>query len=129
MITLTADLRTNVPLMDGQHKELFDFINAVETSKDVNEDVAKAIDFLSAYVIKHFNEEEALMREKNYPEYEWHRNWHQGYVNAVYNLKEEFVKNGPSEAFSEMLNKSIMNWIQRHIQNVDMKFARFVNSK
>jgi hemerythrin len=130
MIAFTPDLITNVSLIDEQHKELFNRINAVSTmgtrstGKDETE---KTLDLLNAYVVKHFGDEEALQRKCGYPKYDMHRAQHQIYINECKRMKSEYMKNGPSVQFTLQLSKSIIDWIIKHIKNVDKELGVYIN--
>ena len=132
MIAVTPDLLTHVKEIDEQHEKLFDLINAVEAAGNesyTKEETEKALNFLSAYIIEHFSREEELMRKSDYPEYEWHATWHQGYISKSKSLKEEYDKNGPSEEFTNILQEFIIKWIVTHIRNVDVDLGKHINSQ
>jgi len=134
MIAITPDLLTHVAEIDEQHKELFDRINAVELeligAKSITKEAAqKTLDFLGSYIIEHFGFEEELQRKSGYPKYGWHRAMHQWYIAEFRKVKEEYEKNGPSEAFTLLLDRSIKNWISKHIRNVDTEFGKYLNAR
>ena len=135
MISVTSDLLTYVPQIDAQHKELFELINKAEvtamSAENANskEETENALKFLGEYIIKHFGDEEQLMLKSGYPKYEWHRTWHQWYISEFDGLKAEYAKNGPSKEFTEILNKSVIRWIVKHIKTVDVVLGQHINSK
>ena len=129
MLEFTAELKLYVPEIDEQHKKLIDMINDFEALGDKLHDKAvteKALDFLGKYVAAHFSTEERYMRETGYPDYDWHHNWHDGFIKKYASLQEEYAKNGPSEHFTQMLNKFVINWIFKHIQNVDTNLGKHI---
>ena len=130
MIVFTPDLFTNVAQIDEQHKELFNRINIVASMGDEplsKEETEKTLDFLGNYIIKHFDDEEKLQRKTGYPKFSWHHEMHKWYIAEFEKLKEEYCQNGPSEQFTLLLNKSIINWIVKHIKTVDMYLANYLN--
>ena len=132
MIIITPDLLTQVPEIDEQHKELIELINKAETigrEMLTKEEIESTLNFLGAYIRKHFADEEALMLKSGYAKYEWHCAWHQGYIAEFNNLKAEYARNGPSKAFTEILNKSIIRWIVKHIQTVDVVLGQHINAQ
>jgi hemerythrin len=132
MIQFTQNLMTNIKLIDDQHRELINHINAVSTMGTRATDkieIEKTINALGAYIVKHFGDEEALQRKSGYPKYEWHRQQHQLYIAGFNDLKAEYASNGPSVQFALHLQKSIIDWILRHIKNVDVELGRFINQK
>ena len=131
MIAITPDLLTYVKVIDEQHEELINLINAVEaagTAANTKEETDKALNFLGAYIVEHFTHEEGLMLQTDYPQYEWHSTWHKGYVSKFNNLKEEYDNNGPSEEFTNILNEFIIKWIVTHIRNVDVDLGKHINA-
>ena len=130
MIKFTPDLETKVPKIDAQHKELFKRINDIVAMgvKAVNkEETDKTFKLLSDYITEHFRDEEELQRKSGYPKYEWHREQHKLFVDSFKNLKQEYDKNGASAAFTLQLNKSIIDWIVKHIRHVDIELGKFLN--
>jgi hemerythrin len=81
--------------------------------------------FLGEYIVTHFTYEEKLMSESGYHKYDWHKNWHEGYILKYEDLKNEYAQNGISEEFVYILNEFIVKWIVRHIQKVDIEFSVF----
>ena len=131
MITITKDMEVGVLLIDTQHKELVDRLNAVTSMgvKSVSkEETQKTLDLLGDYIVKHFNDEEALQKQSGYPKYEWHKAQHQQYIGEFQKLKKEFATNGYSAKFTLDLSNSIINWIVRHIKSVDVDFGKHYNS-
>jgi hemerythrin len=131
MITLTKDMELGVPEIDSQHQELVNRLNSVISlgAKSVSsEETQRTLDFLGEYVIKHFNDEEALQRKSGYPKYEFHREQHQIFIRDYQKLKREFTSGGASVHFTLNLNNSIINWIVRHIKTVDVEFGKYYQS-
>ena len=132
MITLSKDMETGVAKIDAQHRELVDRINAITAMgpKSVsNEETKKTLDLLGAYIIKHFNDEEALQKQSNYPKYNQHCEQHKLYIAEFEKLKKEFAQNGHSAKFTLNLSNSIISWIVRHIKSVDTEFGKFYTAQ
>jgi len=131
MITLSKDMETGVEKIDAQHRELVDRINDVLSmgEKSISkEETEKTINMLGDYIIKHFNDEEALQKQSGYPKYDLHREQHQIYFAEFQKLKNEFHENGHSMEFTLHLNNSVIGWIVKHIKTVDCEFGKYYNS-
>jgi len=131
-ITFTPDLETGMPNIDEQHKELFKRINDVVKCGAASAEKAeteKTLVFLGDYIVEHFTDEEILQRDSGYPKYDWHRGQHEGYIAEFRKLQREYEKNGPSLDFAMHLNKSVIEWIIRHIRSADKELGAYVNSK
>jgi hemerythrin-like metal-binding protein len=85
-----------------------------------------ALNFLGEYIEKHFGDEEKLQLEYQYPHYKWHKEMHSWYIAEFYRLKEEYVLFGATEEFLALLNKSMTNWILKHISNVDADLGKYI---
>lgn len=128
MIIWSKDFETGVSEIDEQHKELINRLNTVVTSgmaSITKEETEKTIKFLGDYIIKHFNDEEMLQKQWGYPKYEWHKGQHQHYVNEFKKLKSEYMQNGASAKFTLVLNKSMIDWIVKHIKSVDVELGKY----
>ena len=132
MILLASDLMTNVAEIDEQHQELFNHINSVAkiaTIAMVKEKAEQTLDFLGRYIETHFDYEEELQQKYNYPKYNWHREMHRWYIAEFHRLKNEYNENGPSIEFVELLDESIINWIIKHIGNVDVALGKYIREQ
>ena len=82
----TGNMATGIEVIDLQHGELFDRINAIfDSCKNGNskEEVVRVIDFLEGYIVSHFETEEDLQKKHNYPEYMAHKMAHEGFKKRV----------------------------------------------
>ena len=86
-----------VPLIDGQHKELFSRVEAffqVLRSKDTCEEkipkLNETLEFMKGYVVEHFRDEEEYQKRINYPGYEAHEQIHSSMVQYVLEVSKEF---------------------------------------
>ncbi|MDR0442606.1 MAG: hemerythrin family protein [Treponema sp.] len=132
MLEFTPDLEINVPNIDGQHRELFKRINDVLAMGEKSagkEETDKTLRLLEDYVVKHFGDEEALQKKSGYPKYEWHCEQHKLFLEDFKKLKSEYEKTGPSMEFTLRINKSVIDWLLKHIKFVDTELGKFLNSK
>ena len=129
MIILTPEYKVHVAIIDEQHQELIDLINFLETvdkASHTTETIENALNFLAEYISKHFSDEQDLMLECGYPDYEWHKNWHQSYILKYNTLLEEYFENGITEKFAYILEEFVEKWFARHIRNVDTNLGKFI---
>ena len=98
LIEWTPDLAVDVPVIDDQHKELYsrmnDLCNAIMEGKGRNE-VGSFVRYLSEYTTFHFEAEEALMRQYEYPGYDAQR--------AAHRLFRERVRKMAAQADSDVI--------------------------
>ena len=72
-------LSLNVPIIDSDHKKLFELLNRVrflDLAGDEPQAIADALSELLLYTQTHFRREEKLMELGNYPGLERHRQYH-----------------------------------------------------
>jgi len=113
--------------VDNEHKEIFSLVQKVidATFNSCEEKIETVVDFLATYTIKHFEHEEHLMNESNYPDIDIHKKQHSDFVGEVAKLKEEIAQATGSLSFSLTVNKVIVNWLTSHILDSDMKMAAY----
>jgi len=128
----TDDLALGIDNIDSQHKGLIDQINALYNSGHAGkgkEAVGEVINFLDRYTTEHFRDEEKLMREHNYPDYEAHVALHAGYLKRFQELKVQFAKEGPTLPFLITVNRTVMLWWVEHIRKADKAYAAHIVGK
>ena len=99
-ITFDDNLITGNKTIDTQHKELIERIQNFVTACQNGDSKLKAIkmlDYLDEYTNFHFKEEEKLQE------------------NA-----------GPTEQFSELVQKNVIDWLFGHIKTYDRSVAEFI---
>ena len=99
-ITFDDNLITGNKTIDTQHKELIERIQNFVTACQNGDSKLKAIkmlDYLDEYTNFHFKEEEKLQ------DYE-----------------------GPTEQFSELVQKNVIDWLFGHIKTYDRSVAEFI---
>lgn len=123
---------TGIPIIDGQHTELFDRVNnllkalALAKGKDQAGDTVK---FLESYVKVHLSTEEDYMVKYNYPGYPPHKTAHTIFTNNVLSLKKEFEEKGPTLQLAATVRELVGDWFMNHIRTVDMRYVPFLKDK
>jgi methyl-accepting chemotaxis protein len=115
--------------IDRQHKTLFEAINrllAAIRKGDANEELDKALNFLSNYTVKHFFEEEQIQMQSGYPDYANHHRLHEHFKATVQDLGGELILKGPSENFIDEVQKKIGDWLVTHIKGQDVKLGAYL---
>ena len=127
-IEWTADLEIGIGVIDGQHRRIVDYINAltdIGTGMD-RAVVGGVIDDLIDYTHSHFEFEEALMEEAGYESLAVHRRTHQAFRDQINGYKTRF-KDG--EDVAQPLTELLRTWLVRHIVSDDCSYAPLVRSK
>jgi len=125
------DYKVDNLLIDTEHKQLFDIaFSAFEVVDDEkrNKKIKSVILDLYDYMKKHFNHEEAFMKELNYPKIEEHKLLHQNIINTL----NQFVKELPSLdiiTFEKELARIIDISLVQHIILEDRKIMAWEETK
>ena len=116
---------TGNDLVDNDHKEIFKLVKNVlnETFTNRKEKVDTAISFLVEYTLRHFNNEERLMAESDYPKAAEHKLQHSQFADSVVALHEKIRTEGDTMDMSIAINKTIVDWLVEHVMGSDMMLA------
>jgi len=127
MLMLWNDnLKTGLPRIDEQHKELFRQVEAL-MDKSKADRIPAALKFLGDYVVKHFNDEMALQVSVRYPKAEAHKKLHSAFAAKFKELKKKFEDSGDKLRFQVVteINRTAISWLKEHIMVQDKDFAEF----
>jgi hemerythrin len=122
-------LATGIEEIDNQHKELFDRVNKLFDACNQHkgkEEVGEVVKFLEDYVISHFRDEEKIMEKYSYPEIKSHKELHKQFVKDFLTLKDSFQKEGPSTHFVILMNRKVVDWLVKHIGNIDRSLGNYI---
>ena len=129
--TFDKSLETGNIAIDNQHKELIDAINnllnACSQGKGRDE-IKNTIKFLTDYTVKHFNDEEKLQKQYNYPDYAAHKKLHDDFKEEVSKIIDEYEENGTSVVLTFKVNNTIASWLIKHIKGEDKKVANYIKN-
>ncbi|MDR1931410.1 MAG: hemerythrin family protein [Spirochaetales bacterium] len=128
-VAWNAELETGNEEIDTQHRQLFkltsDLVDAC-TSGRGSSVLGEALDFLAAYTLKHFGDEEALQLKYHYPGYEEHKKLHDDFKQTALTLIAEYKESGSSADLSNKVYSVIVRWLVAHIKGEDSKIAAFI---
>jgi hemerythrin len=124
-IQWTSDLEIGIGVIDGQHRRIVDYINALDASDGGTDraTVARVLDDLIDYTYSHFAFEEALMEEAGYEYLSIHQKTHQAFVTRVDGLKQRF---NDGEDVAADVAELLRTWLISHIMNDDTSYAPVV---
>jgi len=129
-ITWEPSYSVGVAALDDDHKHLINLINQLEsaihyyTGKEFEQ---KALQEVVDYTNYHFEREEKLLKENNYPDFDDHVAKHRKMVEKV-NEAVEAYKNNPDHAISDTV-EFLRCWLINHICKTDMEYKEFFNDK
>ena len=127
---LTKELETGNPIIDTEHKELF---NAVNTLMDAcalgkgRATVKPTLEFFLSYVDKHFAHEEQLQKQHKYPNMDSHFLFHKNYKNRLKEVSTEILAHDTTVNDLSNLNKEIAVLIS-HIKIEDKRVGQYIHN-
>lgn len=123
--TWRDDYRVGNDLVDGQHEHLFKLANKVFDAQDKHA-LKHCLQELFRYVRKHFKDEERLMSQLSYPDYDHHRQLHNEIELRLSKIDAEFK----SDQFSITTLHTLMNdWLLDHILKDDRSIGDFARKQ
>jgi len=112
------------PSLDAEHKHIIGILNemfeAVERGSD-HEILKSALDRLVQYTLVHFNHEEEVMQEHDYPDLQRHKALHDRLRKRTIDLRQHItLVTGHDMLFF------LKEWWIGHIQGEDKKYSPYV---
>lgn len=114
-----------LPEIDAQHQTLVELLNRLYNAKktdQVQEVIESTLDALIEYTKVHFADEEAAMREAQYPYLDKHRVDHLDLADKVLLMRAD------ETAAFELLN-FLSEWLKFHICGADREFGNYMRER
>lgn len=116
--------------IDEHHQYLFFLLNELYRNCCMNSPRLKLMTLyndLIDYTSYHFSEEERLMNESKFPNFEMHKKEHEKFSHKI----DKFDNDFHAEKNHVLIQTAtfIHSWIQKHILELDVEFGRFIASK
>jgi hemerythrin len=121
-------LALDVPVIDNDHKRLFELLNRVRFLEFAGDDTAAVADALSElllYTQTHFRREEKLMELGNYPGLDAHRRAHRKFTGRVAEVAARF-RATPKAFHVHEIYQMLADWLVDHVLGEDMKIKPYV---
>ncbi len=109
-------------IIDNDHKKLVGMINELYSemsSGDGKKIVSSIISQLADYTNYHFINEERLMKEVNYKNFDKHKAQHDAFANKV----KSFIKKSKSDSITIEVASFLKEWMTKHILGSDKLLA------
>jgi hemerythrin-like metal-binding protein len=113
--------------VDIQHRQLFDAINALLDACEGGADreaLKKSLNFLSDYTVKHFFDEEQILKKYGFSNLAGHHQYHEAFKKTVRDFEHEFILKGISDALVQGVQDKIGKWLIEHIKGQDFQWAK-----
>lgn len=130
LVTWTPKMSVGVAKIDKEHQGLFDIMNQLHEGMLAGkgrEVIGGALGNLIQYTKVHFGDEEALLKQHQYPKYAEHLKLHETFRSKVAELDAQF-KSGTA-ALSVSTLDFLRDWLSKHILGIDMQYRDFLAAK
>lgn len=127
----TKDLETGNSVIDAEHRQLVDAVNALLDACAKGQGRAQLLNtarFLLNYTQKHFSDEEAIQVKNHYPDYARHKKIHDDFKKVAADLVSKIENEGPTVANVGQINTLLAGWLLNHIKGEDRKLANYLKS-
>lgn len=124
MIEWTSNLSTGVPVLDEQHKAIFQWLAELESATVEQRTLfgVYVITRLKHYMREHFAAEEALMKSAGYPGLAEHLLQHAEFRAKLDELQLKSIGEDISADTVRVLN----HWLVKHIAKTDMAYVPYL---
>lgn len=116
--------------IDQDHKKLINLLNQFTLAYEhaMSEEFEKqALDELVNYTVYHFEREEKMMQENDYPDFIEHKAKHQEMIAQVKEFSALYDKNGHN-ALKEV-SEFLTVWLINHINGTDKEYSQYLNDR
>jgi len=135
-IEWTPKMSINHPILDKQHQQILFKLNELNVvtyrtqEKNRDKEVAKIISSLEIHVASHFEEEEQVMKQYNYPYYAIHQAQHLAYIEKIKGFRQKYQQNqGNNLHLALQIQQEIVDCLIRHIGDSDRQLGIFLKEK
>ncbi len=116
--------------IDNDHKKLLGMINQLQTASHYSTDdgmVDEILNELVDYTKYHFNREENMLQEHNYPEFGVHKQQHEAMIAQVSTFIDEYRVHN-SRTIDDVV-QYLKSWLINHINGCDQEYAAYLKGK
>ncbi len=125
-----------VPIVDEQHRELFQrveaFVTTLRSAAAWEEKVLRVnetLEFMKAYVVEHFRDEEAYQQRIGYPCFQAHKKIHDDMVAYVLEVSAAYAHAGYDEQLMQQFAGKLLAWLINHVAAEDQRIADYAAAK
>ena len=122
-----------IDIFDEEHEILVGYINNLQKSIDAEDGEKRVKDLfyeLVDYAFVHFDHEEELFKDSDYPqsEQEAHIREHDNLKERLEEIKQK-VSDGDVSSLSDDLMAYLVEWLVKHAQGVDIRYVPYLKAK
>ena len=126
----TTEMSVDIPHIDAQHRFLFGQINELVDLRErggSRERLLRVLKALMHFSDAHFDSEDEVMIDSDFPLFINHRAEHQNYITRLAGFVDEYAKE--HQNLPDSMLKFLVAWWFQHTCQSDQKYARWVRSR
>ena len=126
----TEVYRVNIAAMDEQHKKLFQTVNELDHALrggQGNAAVEPILGRLIEYATVHFESEESLMKEHDFPGLSTHRTQHLMFRQTIQKFLEQHQAGSTGVPVSLLM--FLQTWLKQHVLKTDKLYSAYLNAR
>lgn len=127
LVVWSNDMNLGIDAIDEDHKALMGYVNKLNQSlnlKALDHSQTTILQELTDFAKVHFNREETLMSQHNYPELPMHKKEHARMLHTLLDLKKEF-ESGDLVILVDIVAFT-KNWWFEHFLREDIKYKKYL---
>jgi hemerythrin-like metal-binding protein len=121
-----------VKKMDAQHQKFIGMLNRCLKAQEEGKLSKLTFEILKEmmnYLSLHFSEEEALMREQAYPDYEKHIQLHRNFIERTNDFLDRYATESDRDQIAGDMLDFLKDWFINHIMKIDKQYTDFFHAK
>ncbi|WP_010166614.1 bacteriohemerythrin [Candidatus Epulonipiscium viviparus] len=128
MVNWSESYNVDIIAIDNQHKILFDIARDSaallnQTMDDKHDQILTVLTKLKNYTLFHFQTEEKLMIQANYPKLLSHKALHDEFIESIEGILHKLDIHQDDDVIREIL-VFLIDWLTNHILKVDKYMAK-----
>lgn len=127
----TPELAIGIDEIDNEHMKWIAYINALHSGVEEGKE-KEVLEILLNDIITfsgtHFEHEEAMFLETNYPDAAHHIQLHKDYLIELATLKQRLISEQANVLTYDVM-LSLKTWLINHVQDVDRQYVSYINER
>ena len=115
--------------LDTEHRNLINRLNELHEKlyrrQGDNSMIEDNLRDIHDRIQQHFEMEESMMRDEDYPDYVQHKKEHDAFLHRVDNIITKY-RTSPGYSFKDALEDILQHWIKNHIASSDHELASYI---
>ncbi|MEN8169876.1 MAG: bacteriohemerythrin [Pseudomonadota bacterium] len=121
-VQLEASDLTGIGVIDDQHQEIFDLVDALAELAETgnHEQIGGCINRIVSHSLAHFEFEEELMEQSDYPFIKVHKRLHDHFIQRLAGYTQRF---DAGEDIAVELQQFLSKWLHSHFTHEDKDYS------